>query len=168
VSKTFTLLEPTLVGLSTNESTGSYLPFFSIVKTADVNPSTTVFELDFTKSGDARLISGRLPAGTEVVGTVYGDGSHGSKGVKVTFPVTKPSIITVGGCDYDDASDVATLKVKDAVGNIASINTKKVGCNGRAMFYYSGGAAMLELTGGQYCNYVALENATDNMTFEEN
>ena len=168
VSKTFTLLEPTLVKLSTNESTGSYLPFFSIVKTADVNPSTTVFELDFTKSGDARLISGRLPAGTEVVGTVYGDGSHGSKGVKVTFPVTKPSIITVGGCDYDDASDVATLKVKDAVGNIASINTKKVGCNGRAMFYYSGGAAMLELTGGQYCNYVALENVTDNMTFEEN
>ena len=168
VSKTFTLLEPTLVGVSTNESTGSYLPFFSIVKTADVNPSTTVFELDFTKSGDARLISGRLPAGTEVVGTVYGDGSHGSKGVKVTFPVTKPSIITVGGCDYDDASDVATLKVKDAVGNIASINTKKVGCNGRAMFYYSGGAAMLELTGGQYCNYVALENVTDNMTFEEN
>lgn len=120
-------------------------------------PLSDNFVCDFT-TADYTVKSGALPDGATVTKSAFNGSQHGYQDAVVTFKVTKPSIITVNGCNYGNR-----LNLKDGDNVIASYNAKKLGCNGKAMFLYEGTGETTLTVDAHYLTYLSLEPVTQEM-----
>lgn len=124
--------------------------------TADEVSDKANFNFGLTSNGE-RVAANAGNAVATLSGKYHND--HGCTGLTVTANVTKPVKITIGQCTYSTSQ--VTIKNSSSE-NVALLNPNAPACwknsaSNVDVFYYTGDATTLTISGMTYCPYVAIE-----------
>ncbi len=124
--------------------------------TADEIANTSNFNFGLTANGE-RVAADAANAVATLNGKYHND--HGCTNLTITAAVTKPVKITIGQCTYSKSQ--VTIKNSSSE-NVALLNPNSPACwknsaSNVDVFYYTGAATTLTISGMSYCPYVAIE-----------
>lgn len=124
--------------------------------TADEISDKAAFSFGVTSIGERVAVDAPNAVAT-ISGTYHND--HGCTGLTVTADVTKPVKITIGQCSF--SKSLVTIKNSSSE-NVIMLNPNSPACwkNDASkvdVFYYTGAATTLTISGMSYCPFVAIE-----------